>query len=359
MSAKKTPGSRALKAVILVGGMGTRLRPLTDNCPKPIVPVLNRPFLEHTLAYLKQFGIEDVVLAMSFLPEAIQEYFGDGGRCGMRLTYCVEKDPLGTAGAVKNAEAYLDTPFVVLNGDNVFTDMDLNEMFAFHCENKSKATIALTWVENPSSFGVVETDENQKVRRFIEKPPLAEATTHWINAGGYILEPEVLEHVPPGQHYMFEKGLFPHLLDIGEPVFGYPYNGYWLDMGTPQKYFTFNMDLLNSKAKSPLLCYNGKNNIYNSLADIPPTTVIEGQVLFGGECKTGKGVNIKGPVVLGRGCVLNDGACLEQAILWDNVVIGKNARLYQCIIGNDVVIPDNQEIKNCVVTQSRTVPLSV
>ena len=356
---KKSVDTPDMKAVILVGGPGMRLRPLTDNKPKSVVPVLNRPFLEHTLAHLKQFGINDVVLAMSYLPDAIQKYFGDGERFGMRLTYCMEKEPLGTAGAVKNAEAHLDRPFIVLNGDDVFIELNLHEAFAFHNEKKAKATIFLTQVDNPSSFGVVETDTNQRVKRFIEKPPLAEAKTNWINAGGYILEPEVLEEIPPDQHYMFEKELFPRLLDIGQPVYGYIYKGYWLDMGTPQKYFTFNMDLLLLKTKSPLLPDQGVNGVYYSQdIDIHPTAKITAPVLINDGCKIGKDVYIKGPAVIGKGCLLLNNVSLDKVIIWDNVKIGQHSRLNQCIISDNTAIAENQDIQNSVITPSCTVPLS-
>ena len=244
-----------MTAVVLVGGPGTRLRPLTDDRPKSLVPVMNRPVMEHTIAYLKRFGIEDIVLTLSYLPDSIMQVFGDGSRYGARLVYCLEKEPLGTAGAVKNAEKYIDSTFVVLNGD-IFTDLDLADMMTFHREQGATATISLSWVEDPSAFGVVETD-NGRVKRFIEKPPRAEATSHWINAGIYVLEPSVLGHIPDGQHYMFEKGLFPRILELGLPVYGYPYRGYWLDMGTPEKYFGVNMDMLSSRLKSPFAAATG------------------------------------------------------------------------------------------------------
>ena len=342
MAFKKSGITRGIKAVLLVGGPGTRLRPLTDNCPKPILPVLNRPFLEHTLAHLKQFGIRDIILTMSYLPDAIKEYFGDGEHHGVRLTYCHEKEPLGTAGAVKNAIAHLkqDKPFIVLNGDNVFLEMDFDEAFAFHRNNKGKATIFLTQVDNPSAFGVVETDANQKVMRFIEKPPAGTETTNRINAGGYILEPEVLDYIPAGQHYMFEKGLFPHLLDIGKPIYAYYYKGYWLDMGTPQKYFSLNMDLLSKKTRSPLV-------------------KVTAPTLIDRSCKIGTDVSIRGPVIIGKGCVIRNNASLEKAILCDNVSIGQNSQLDNCIIGSNAVIQDNSKIKDSVITQAKTVPLSV
>jgi len=358
---KKSANTHGLKAVILVGGPGTRLRPLTDNCPKPMVPVVNKPFLEHTLTHLKSSGIEDIVLAMSYLPEAIREYFGDGERYGVRLTYCIEEEPLGTAGAVKNAAAYLDRPFITLNGDNVFLEMDFSEVYSFHRDKKAKATIFMTQVDNPSAYGVVETDADQRVKRFIEKPPPGAETSNRINAGGYILEPEVLNEIPQGKHYMFEKGLFPKLLEEGQPLYGYTYNGYWLDMGTPQKYFNFNMDILLRKTKSPLFQYLTGDGVYYSRenSEVHPAAKITGPALIESGCKIGRDVSIKGPVVIGKGCVIGDSTRLEKVILWDKVNMGQNSRLEQCIIASNTIIKDNSKIENSVVTPSKTVPLSV
>lgn len=346
-----------LTAVILVGGPGTRLQPLTDDRPKSVLPVLNRPFMEHTIAYLKQYGIEEIILTLSYLPDVIRGYLGDGSRHGVRLTYCLEEEPLGTAGAVKNAETYLENTFIVLNGD-VFTDMDLAEMLAFHRDKKSKATISMSWVNNPSAFGVVETDGDSRVRRFIEKPPLAEVTTNWINAGIYVLEPEVLELIPPGTYYMFERGLFPELLDTGVPVYGYPYRGYWLDMGTPEKYFSLNVDLLLSKAASPLVSISGQNGIYYSRASvIHPSAVMTAPIVIDGGSRIGRGVCIKGPVIIGRDCRLEEGADIRNSVLWDNVTIGSGTRLDQCIVSNNVIIGGKRDVLNGVVTTSQTVPL--
>jgi mannose-1-phosphate guanylyltransferase/phosphomannomutase len=346
-----------LKAVILVGGPGTRLQPLTFTVPKSLVPVLNRPVMEHMIAYLKQFGVEDVILTLSYLPDAIRSYFGDGRDFGVRLTYCLEKDPLGTAGAVKNATAYLDSTFIVLNGD-IFTEMDLADMFSFHASQKARATIALTWVDNPSAFGVVETDKDYRVQRFMEKPPPGTAATNWINAGTYILEPEALDYIPAGRHYMFEKGLFPRLLDEGKPVFGYPYRGYWLDMGTLAQYFSLNMDFLLSKVSDPLTVDQRRDGIRcGPNVVIHPSAVVTAPVVIDGNCRVGKNVRLKGPVTIGRKCVIEDGARLENAILWDSVSIGSNARLDRCIISSHTVIGDNQNIADSVMTPSQTAPL--
>ena len=339
----KTP----LTAVILVGGEGTRLRPLTDSVPKSMVPVLNQPFLEHVIAYLKKYGVGHIILTLSYRPEVIQAYFGDGKAIQVPLTYCVEDSPLGTAGAVKNTEPHLDGTFIVLNGD-IFTDLDIADMLSFHRRRKAEATIALTWVDNPCTFGVVETDADGRVRRFIEKPAPDKVTTNWINAGVYILEPEVLEHVPAGSHYMFEKGLFPLLLELGESVYGYQYRGYWLDMGTPGKYLCLNCDLLSSRAGSALIDDVSKLAC-DPKAVVHPSARIAASAVIAPKCQIGPGVQIKGPVIIAPGCSIGENAILEEVVLWNGVNIGRGAFLKRCVIGSNARIKDNARITNRVV----------
>lgn len=347
-----------LKAIILVGGEGTRLHPLTYDLPKSMVPVLNRPFLEHTLAYLKRSGVNDIVLAMSYLSGVIQSYFGDGQNLGIQLTYAVESQPLGTAGAVKNAEQFVKGTFAVFNGD-IFTDLDLADMLAFHRRQKAKATIALTRVDNPCAFGVVETDGAGKVLRFVEKPSPGQVTTHWINAGIYILEPEVLEHIPANRHYMFEKGLFPLLLQLGEPVYSYLSNGYWLDMGTPEKYFCLNRDLLQAKAKSLLFRNLSRDKVLcDQKVIIHPSAQIMAPVLIARGCEIGQRVQIRGPVVIGPDSYIADDAIIEEAVLWEKVRIGAGAVLKQAIVGSHTVIAASDQVINRVVTTANQVHLN-
>jgi mannose-1-phosphate guanylyltransferase len=355
---KKISDLSGLKAVILVGGPGTRLRPLTDDRPKPMVPVLNRPFLEHTIIHLIKYGVKDIILAMSYLPEAIPEYFGRGERWGVSLTYCVEKEPLGTAGAVKNVASYLNGSFITLNGDNVFIEMNWDEVFAFHREKKAKATIFLTRVDNPSAFGVVETNTEHHVQKFIEKPLPGTETTNWINAGGYILEPDVLDYIPADTHYMFERELFPDLLENGEPVYGYPYKGFWLDMGNPGKYFSLNIDLLRSQVKSPLLA-PGDIKQPEKGAEIDPSAVRIPPVLIDSGCRVGKGATLKGPLVMGRDCRVAENACIENAILWDNVTIKAGARIERCIITSKVIINQHDNVSDRIVTPTKSVPFAL
>jgi len=344
----------SLKAVILVGGEGTRLRPLTYGMPKAMVPVLNRPFLEHTIAYLKNYKVKNIILALSYLPEVVQNYFGDGSNSGVQLNYAVEDNPLGTAGAVKNAERYLSSTFVVLNGD-IFTNLGIADMLAFHHGQGAKATIALTWVDNPCAFGVVETDSDGRVRRFIEKPSPSRVTTNWINAGIYLLEPEVLQHIPPNAHYTFEKGLFPLLLELGEPVYGYPFSGYWLDMGTPGKYLRLNCDLLLSKAKSTLIDGLSRDGVCcDKDVIIHPSAEIVGPAVIGSKCRIDQKAYIKGPVVIGSDCHIGENASIEVAILWKGVNIGAGVSLKQCILVTNTKIKDNDQVINGVVTSEHT-----
>ena len=330
-----------MKAVILVGGEGTRLRPLTFNTPKAMLPVLNKPFLEHMIRYLGGHGVDEIVFALCYLPDCIESYFGEGSEFGVKLTYVMEDSPLGTAGAVKNTERYLEDLFLVFNGD-IFTDIDLGAMLSFHQERMAKATIALTPVEDPSAYGVVETDAQGKVKRFIEKPPREEATTNLINAGIYILDFEVLQDIPPNTFFMFEHHLFPHLLEKGVPIYGYPTDAYWIDMGTPEKYLQLHHDLLQGKTTA--LSCSEPMEPEATQAPLHPTARIEGAVVIGKGCDISSGARIKGPAVIGEGSKILDGAIIEGAVLGRNVQVGKRATLKECIIGDNSLIGDESYI---------------
>jgi len=340
-----------MKAVILVGGEGTRLRPLTCNTTKAMVPILNRPFLECLIWYLKEHSIRDIILAMSYLSDHIQSYFGDGAELGVHLTYLIEEQPLGTAGAVKNAEALLDEPFFVLNGD-ILTGINLTAMMSLHRETKSKASIALTPVDNPTIYGVVETDVKGMVKRFVEKPDWRQVTTNMINAGIYIIEPEVLNYIPPSTPSMFEHHLFPLLLRMGEPILSYPSDTYWIDIGTPEKYLKVHHDLLLDKAPS-LSSYWGNVNEgiqIGSNSTIHPSAEIKGPVLIAESCIIAKGAEVKGPAVLGPRCEVAEGAIVEGAIQWHDSKVGKKAILRNCIVASHCHIQEgSQVLDNCVL----------
>jgi mannose-1-phosphate guanylyltransferase len=335
-----------MKAVILVGGEGTRLRPLTCHTPKAMVPILNRPFLEHLLRYLQKHGVSEVILAMGYLPDPIQSRLGDGAQFGVRLVYLVEESPLGTAGAVKNAESYLDGTFLVFNGD-VLTEIDLTAMLKRHREVDPKVSIALTPVDDPTIYGVVETDGGGMVKRFVEKPSRDEVTTNLINAGIYILETDVLAHIPAATPVMFENYLFPRLLEMGEPILGYPSEAYWIDIGTPEKYLKANHDLLLRKGGG--VQTEGKSQIH-------PAARVEGPVLIAEECDIAEDVEVRGPTVLGSRCQVGKGAMVEGAVLWDGSQVGEGAVLKNCVACSNSQIQEGCHIpEDCVLGDNITV----
>jgi len=306
-----------------------------------MLPILNRPFLDHMISYLKGHGIDEIIFAMCYLPDCIQGYFGDGSNVGVRLNYVMESFPLGTAGAIKNAESYIDDLFLVFNGD-IFTDIDLGAMLSFHREREAKATIALTPVEDPSSFGVVVMDNTQRVERFIEKPPREEAPSNLINAGIYILDPELLQDIPPDSFFMFEHHLYPQLLEKGVPIYGYPTDAYWIDMGTPEKYLQLHHDLLQGKSSAYTFSEPEREEALQ--VSIHPTAKIDGSVVIGKGCDIGPGVSIKGPAVIGDSCQILDGVTIEGSVLGRNVKVGKQATLMECIIGENSVVGDESLI---------------
>src|SRR6266446_3261587 len=237
----------AMKAILLVGGKGTRLRPLTLHTPKPIVPIFDRPFLHYQLDLLKQVPeIDEVILSLNYQPRRIEEIFGDGGDSGLAIRYVVEPAPLGTAGAVRYAGESVRESVVVFNGD-VLTQVDLEAVIALHRERKAKATIVLTPVENPSAYGLVETDPQGNIRRFLEKPNADEITCDTINAGIYILEPETFDRIPKDTPWSIERSFFPSLIERQETFVAYVYRGYWIDIGTPEKYMQVHEDIMDGR----------------------------------------------------------------------------------------------------------------
>ncbi|MFC1987102.1 sugar phosphate nucleotidyltransferase [Chloroflexota bacterium] len=340
----------AMKAVILVGGEATRLRPLTCNIPKAMVPVLNTPFLEHVIRHLSRHQVKDIILAQGHLAQPIESYLGDGSQLGVKLTYVIEDAPRGTAGAIKNAERYLDETFLVLNGD-VFTGLDITAMVDFHRERKAKVTIALTPVDDPTSYGLIETDAEGGVIRFLEKPSWSEVTTNMINAGTYVLESDVLAKVPPQTKVSIERETFQLLLANAEPVYAYSSSGYWLDMGTPEKYLQLHRDLLGGKCGQCVLA-PGEDVLIGENSDIHPTARIKGPVVVGDGCSIGRGVKLIGPVVIGVGGTILEGCVIEDSVIWQkarlgpqvylkNSVLADNCCLNEGSIGEGIVLGDN------------------
>ncbi|MGH3092041.1 MAG: nucleotidyltransferase family protein, partial [Gaiellaceae bacterium] len=237
-----------MKAVVMAGGEGTRLRPLTSNQPKPMVPIVGKPCMEHIVELLEKHGFEDVIVTVAFMPQAIRGYFGGGESLGVSIRYSVEESPAGTAGSVKLAEEALGETFLVISGD-ALCDVDLAELVRFHREKGAIATIGLVSVPNPLEFGIVVTDSDGRIERFLEKPSWGQVFTDTINTGIYVLEPEVLRHVPTDRPYDFSKELFPLLLEMGRPLYGYVAEGYWQDIGNLDQYRQANFDALDEKVR--------------------------------------------------------------------------------------------------------------
>jgi len=322
-----------MKAIILVGGKATRLLPLSLNTPKAIVPVLNAPFLEHVIRHLSRHQIKDIILALGHLIQPIEGYFGNGSQFGVKLTYLVEETPRGTAGAIKNAESYLDETFLVLNGD-VFTDLDITAMIDFHQAKKAKATIALTSVDDPTSYGLIETNAQGRVIRFLEKPSWNEVTTNMINAGTYVLEPDILVQIPSETNVSIEKATFPQLLTWGKPIYAYHSPAYWIDMGTPEKYLQLHRDLLSDECQQCTLA-PGEEVLIGAQSNIHPTAQIKGPVVIGANCSIGRQVKITGPVVIGTGCTILEGSVIEESIIWRNVQLGPRVKLKNSILSDN------------------------
>jgi mannose-1-phosphate guanylyltransferase len=322
-----------MKAVILVGGLGTRLRPLTCNTPKPMIPLVNQPFIEWMLLRLRDQGINEVVLAVQYLAERFRDSLGDGSRLDMKLHIVEEPEPRGTAGAVKNVEHLLDGPTFIFNGD-VMTDLDLQAMLAFHREKQSKVTISLTPVDDPTQFGLVEMDGDNRVQRFLEKPRVEDITTNLVNAGTYIIEPEIFRYVPPNQFYMFERGLFPVVLQTGDLMYGFPSRAYWTDIGKPQTYLDVHHDILIGKVKYTFRGTQIADRVWvEGEADIHPSAQVVGPVVIGEGVRIERGARVIGPSVIGAGCHIGPDCSLEGAVLWEGNTLGECVMIRNSVLG--------------------------
>ena len=315
-----------MQALILAGGKGTRLRPLTVYTPKPIVPICNRPFLLYQIDTLKRAGVTDITLSLSYQPEKIEQQLGDGSNFGVNLKYTVEPQPMGTAGAYKFAEDLIREPTVVFNGD-VLTDLDLKAVIRQHKERNAVATIVLTPVEDPSMYGVVETEDDGRVQRFLEKPKPEDTSCRNINAGTYVLEPKVLDLIPKGENYSFEYALFPKLLEKEEAFYAHiPARTYWMDIGTPGRYLQAHHDLLANRVTR----FHLKDRRGNF--DSATHSAIDDLSIISDDCTLKPGVEIINSV-LGNGCYIEERAKIENSVIWGHTRVGTAAEIKGALIG--------------------------
>jgi mannose-1-phosphate guanylyltransferase / phosphomannomutase len=322
-----------VKAVVMAGGEGTRLRPLTSNQPKPMVPIVGKPCMEHILELVRRHGFEDVIVTVAFLPQAIRSYFGDGESLGLKMEYSVEESPLGTAGSVRLASDRLDETFLVISGD-ALCDIDLGKLVAFHKERGAAVTIGLKSVDNPLEFGIVVTDEDGKVERFLEKPSWGQVFSDTINTGIYVLEPEVLRHVPTDRPYDFSKELFPLLLEMGRPIYGYVCEGYWQDIGNLDQYRQANFDALDERVRLNIGGIRVRGNIWmGDGVDIENLERIEGPAFVGNYCTISPEASIGPYSVLETSVTLREGARTARSVIDAATYIGQSAVVEGAIIG--------------------------
>ncbi len=342
-----------MRAIIIAGGLGTRLRPLTYNLPKPIVPVANRPFVLHQIELLKRYGITEIVLLPIYLSEEIKEIFDEGKKFGVKVYYSIEEKPLGTAGAVKNAEEFFTPePMIVFNGD-ILTDINLKDLIEAHYKKKARVTLALTEVEDPTTYGLVLTDETGRVTRFIEKPSWEQVTARTVNAGIYVLDPGVFEEVPRGLEYSFERQLYPHLLEREEPIYGFVSQAYWIDIGSPQKYMQAHRGILRQEVRVHIPGKKNEDGVWiGKNTYISPSAKVNGPSLLGDGVQIGDEVRVQDLVVLGENVSVDEGSSLDHSIIWRGTAIGKEVKLSNCLVGINCRIEDGAEIAGMVLADN-------
>ncbi len=317
----------------MAGGEGTRLRPLTSNQPKPMMPVGNRPMMEHTVKLLKKHGFDDIVVTVAFQANAIRTYFGNGSEFGVRMVYATEENPLGTAGSVRNAMDELQEPFLVISGD-VLTDIDLAGIVEFHRERKALVTIGLKAMENPLEFGIVITRDDGSIERFLEKPSWGQVFSDTINTGIYVLEPEVFEYIQPGEPVDFSSEVFPRLLDDGMPMFGYVAGGYWEDVGTLDAYIKAHQDLLDAQVDLDIPGFRLAEGIWvGEGAEIDPAATVDGPAIIGDYSRVEAGAHLAEYTVLGSNVRVGPDTFIERSVVHDNVYLGPGVRLRGAVVG--------------------------
>jgi mannose-1-phosphate guanylyltransferase / phosphomannomutase len=320
----------------MAGGEGTRLRPMTANQPKPLLPVANRPIMEHVLRLLRRHGFDETVVTVQFLAALVRNYFGDGEEFGMNLQYATEEMPLGTAGSVRNAEdALRDEPFLVISGD-ALTDMDLTDLVRFHKDKGALVTVALAKVPNPLEFGIVITQEDGQIQRFLEKPTWGQVFSDTVNTGLYVMEPEVLAEVPPGEVIDWSGDVFPKLLERGAPLYGYVSESYWEDVGTHESYLKAQADVLAGRVQTDIAGFEVSPGVWVAPgAEVDSDAVLTGPLCIGDYAKIEAGAHLREYTVIGSNVVVKEGAFLHRAVVHNNVYVGQGVTLRGCVIGKN------------------------
>jgi len=345
-----------MQAVIVAGGAGTRLRPLTYSRPKPMVPLFDKPFLQYQIELLRRHGIHDIIINVHYLAKGIMDYFGDGKQLGVNIRYSEEQTAMGTAGAVKKAEGLLSNePLLVMNAD-ILTDIDLSAMLTYHQEKQATVTVGLIKVADPTSFGMIVLNDDGRVQNWLEKPTWDEVVAYTVNAGFYIMDPTVLRYVPVGEAYSFERGLFPLMLQLKEKFFGLELRGYWLDIGSPQRYIQAHKDILSERVQVEMSAQRRDGNIWVADgADIDPSAELRGPLYIGSQVKIRKRARVMEYAVLGDGVVVDDRSYVENSIIGARTTLGEEVRVLQSLIGSDCQIQDQAYINSGAVIADHSV----
>jgi len=344
-----------MNALLLAGGRGTRLRPLTDTMPKPMVPIMNVSLLERNILRLKSSGVKEFVISTCYRPTYICNRLGDGSKYGVKIHYVHENTPLGTAGAVKNAAKHFTDTFIVLNSD-IVSDINVTKLIEYHKSKKAVATIAVTYVDDPTQYGVIEYDENHYITSFKEKPKKHEVTSNYINAGLYVFEPDILDQIPSNQNVSIEKETFPLLLEKKFKMAVYHNQSYWIDIGTPEKYLKVHRDILDGKCKS-FEQYDAKhwNKIGHLIlrgenTNIHHNAQIIGPVFVGDHVVIESGAMIGPYAVIGDNSYISSGCRVLGSVLLDHVHLSKNVKVINTIVGQKCKIGDQKELSNIIYT---------
>ena len=333
----------------MAGGEGTRLRPLTANQPKPMLPMANKPMAEHVVELLKRHGYDEIVVTVAFLANTIRTYFGDGSEFGVKFHYATEETPLGTAGSVLNARAELDERFLVISGD-VLTDIDLTELVGFHEEKGAVATLALKAMENPLEFGIVITDEQGRIERFLEKPGWGDVFSDTINTGIYVLEPEVLDWIADGRSVDFSGEVFPAMLEADKPLYGFVAGGYWEDVGTLEAYLRAHTDVLDEKVDVLVPGFPLREGVFvGEGAEIHPSAIVKGPAAIGGNCRIAAGVELGAHTVLGANVRVGENTVLERTVVHDNSYLAPGVSARGTVIARNCDIRQGAHLEDGAV----------
>ena len=336
-------------AMILAAGVGSRLDPLTRGLPKPMAPIVNKPVVEHILELLNRHGFSRVVMNLHYLGDKIRDYVGDGSRWNMEIHYSDEEDLLGTAGGVKRVEQFFDDTFAVIGGDDL-TDLDLTRMLQFHQERRSIATIALSLVEDPSQYGIAQTNDRGRILRFLEKPKDATFFSNTANTGVYLFEPDVLDLSPTGEKYDFGMHLFPKLLQLKKPFYGWLTASYWSDIGHLESYRKAHYDALSGRVNIVYPVAEKRKGVWiGEGVEIDPTAELGPRIVIGDGCRIAAGARVLEDTVLGRNCTIEEGAVVRRSILWDGATVMKETWLDRCIVGADCRVQTNAAIFDGVI----------